>query len=72
MARFGLTVREASEETEYNSEYLMRLIRQSKIEAELIGQVCQISRFSSPYLRVGDEKQGGPQPACCAICRYVL
>ena len=39
MARFGLTVREASEETGYNPEYLRRLIRQRKIEAELIGQV---------------------------------
>ncbi len=39
MARFGLTVREASTQTGYNPEYLRRLIRQNKIEAELIGQV---------------------------------
>lgn len=33
----GYTIKEASEKTGYNEEYLRRLIRQGKLESEKIG-----------------------------------
>jgi excisionase family DNA binding protein len=65
MARFGLTVREASEETGYNPEYLRRLIRQRKIEAELIGQVYFIKpdslRFYVEKMIQREDARAGPR-----------
>jgi len=64
MIDFGLTVREASAKTGYNPEYLRRLIRQNKIDAELIGQMYFIKPKSlEDYVRrmAGDDARTGPK-----------
>ena len=63
--RRGLTVREASEKTGYNPEYLRRLIRQSEIEAELVGMMYLIDPASlGAYverMKQSDDSRAGPR-----------
>jgi len=63
MARFGVTVREASEQTGLNPEYLRRPIGQKKIDAELIGQVYfikpqSLKAYIQAMLADGDPRTG--------------
>ena len=58
-----LTVKEASEKTGYNAEYLRRLVRDGKIEAILIGPVYlvrweSLRRYMTNITANGDARTG--------------
>jgi excisionase family DNA binding protein len=61
----GLTVREASEQTGYNAEYLRRLIRQNEIKAEIVGFMYLIDRQSLwayvERMKQSDDPRAGPR-----------
>jgi excisionase family DNA binding protein len=59
------TIKEVSEKTGYNEEYLRRLIRQGKIEAIKVGQAYLIRKDSlEKYLaeiRDSEDARSGPR-----------
>lgn len=61
----GLTVREASQQSGYNPEYIRRLIRQKKIKGDLIGQMYFIEPESLwAYVEAmhrSDDPRSGPK-----------
>lgn len=61
----GYTIKEASEKTGYNEEYLRRLIRQGKLESEKIGPFYFIRAESlEKYLaevQESDDARTGPR-----------
>jgi excisionase family DNA binding protein len=61
----GLTVKQASERSGYNPEYIRRLIRTKKLQATLIGQMWFISSESlEAYLedmRQSEDSRAGPK-----------
>jgi len=58
-----LTVKEASEKTGYNAEYLRRLVRDGKLEAIMIGPVYlvrweSLQRYMTSVTANGDARSG--------------
>ena len=66
MAEKWITTGEAAELTDYEPEYLRRLLRNKKIQGKKFGPVWQINRDSLlSYLQssqISDDKRRGPKP----------
>ena len=61
----SVTVKQAAEQTGYNAEYIRRLVRQGRIEAELLGTVYLIKVSSlQAYvdeMKARDNARAGPK-----------